>query len=99
MKRTAVLLKLMGNPERLAIMVLLKESERSIGELAGLLALQPTVVSKHLTRLRAEGVVDYTRYYRVLQYRLVSQQAAAVLDTLLSLGAKPKNPAGHSVQE
>lgn len=94
LKRDAVLLKLMGNTERLAIMTLLQESERSIDELASLLALQPTVVSKHLARLRAEGLVDYTRYQRVLQYRLVSQQASAVLDTLLTFGAKqPKSTA------
>ncbi len=99
LKRNAVLLKLMGNPERLAIMALLQESERSIDELAGILALQPTAVSKHLTRLRAEGLVDYTRYHRVLQYRLVSQQAAAVLDTLLSFGAKAQKSAAGAAKE
>lgn len=82
LKHSAVLFKMMSHPERLAIMKLLQESEYSIDELGEILSLPPTIVSKHLTRLRASGLVDYTRYYRVLQYRLTSRQAEALLDTL-----------------
>lgn len=93
LEHNAVLLKLMGNPERLAVLALLQGSERSIDELAGALALPPTVVSKHLARLRAGKLVDYTRYHRVLQYRLVSKQVSAVLDALLAPDAGPQKSA------
>lgn len=96
LKRNAVLLKLMGSPERLAIMTLLQESERSIDELAQILALQPTAVSKHLTRLRTEGLVDYTRYHRVLQYRLTSPCAEALLEVLASFAQEQEKAAEGS---
>lgn len=96
LEHNAVLLKLMGNPERLAVLALLQGSERSIDELAGALALPPTVVSKHLARLRAGKLVDYTRYHRVLQYRLVSKQVSAVLDALAPDAEPQKSAVGDA---
>ncbi|MDU1533741.1 MAG: ArsR family transcriptional regulator, partial [Neisseria sp.] len=44
-----------------------------------------TAVSNHLARLRSEGLIDFTRYHRIIEYRLVSEEAAVILDTLRNL--------------
>ncbi|MDO5059993.1 MAG: metalloregulator ArsR/SmtB family transcription factor [Neisseria sp.] len=76
------MLKLIAHPHRLMILCLLAESEHNVTELVETLGINQTAVSNHLAKLRSEGVVDYTRYHRVLQYRLVSPEVRAVLDVI-----------------
>ncbi|ANX25861.1 TPA: winged helix-turn-helix transcriptional regulator [Neisseria meningitidis] len=82
------ILKLMAHPERMAILIQLLDSERNIVELAKSLSLSATAVSNHLNRLRVEGLVDFTRYHRIIEYRLVSEEAAAILHTVRDLENK-----------
>ncbi|OSI08574.1 ArsR family transcriptional regulator [Neisseria animaloris] len=77
--RTAMQLKLIAHPQRLAIVKLLLESEHSAGEIAQATGIHVTTVSNHLNKMRSNGVVDFTRYHRVMQYRLTSPLIAAVL--------------------
>lgn len=51
----------MAHPERMAILIQLLDRERNIAELAKSLSLPATAVSGHLNRLRAGGLVDFTR--------------------------------------
>lgn len=81
-KHTANMLKLIAHPHRLMILCLLAESERNVTELVREVGINQTAVSNHLAKLRRGGAVDYTRYHRVLQYRLVSPEVRAVLDTI-----------------
>ena len=73
-KRLSSLLKLIANPERMTILFMLMDSERSIAELSETLGQPATAVSNH-----------FTRYHRIIEYRLVSEEAAAILDTLRNL--------------
>lgn len=57
----------MAHPERMAILIQLLDSERNIVELAKSLSLSATAVSCHLNRLRAGGLVDFTRYHRIIE--------------------------------
>ena len=84
-KRLSSLLKLIANPDRMIILFMLMDSERSIAELSETLGQPATAVSNHLARLRSEGLIDFTRYHRIIEYRLVSEEAAAILDTLRNL--------------
>ena len=84
-KRLSSLLKLIANPDRMTILFMLMDSERSIAELSEALGQPATAVSNHLARLRSEGLIDFTRYHRIIEYRLVSEEAAAILDTLRHL--------------
>lgn len=84
-KRLSSLLKLIANPERMTILFMLMDSERSIAELSEALGQPATAVSNHLARLRSEGLIDFTRYHRVIEYRLVSKEAAVILNTLRHL--------------
>lgn len=80
--RTAAQLKLIANPQRLAIARLLLESEYSAAELSEATGIHITTVSGHLNKMRSGGVVDFTRYHRVTQYRLTSPLITAVLHTV-----------------
>ncbi|MCL5823717.1 metalloregulator ArsR/SmtB family transcription factor [Neisseria meningitidis] len=82
------ILKLMAHPERMAILIQLLDSERNIAELAKSLSLPATAVSNHLNRLRVEGLVDFTRYHRIIEYRLISEDAATILRTIRDLENK-----------
>ena len=63
-KRLSTILKLIANPERMAILFLLLDDDRSITELAQALGSSPTGIANHLARLRTEGIIDFTRYHR-----------------------------------
>lgn len=83
-KRLSTILKLIANPERMAILFLLLDGDRSIIELAQALDSSPTGIANHLARLRTEGIIDFTRYHRI-----ISEEATTILNTLRTL----KDPA------
>lgn len=88
-QRISTLLKLVANPERRAILFLLLDSEHSVPELAETVGLSATSISNHLAKLRTEGVVDFTRYHRVIEYRLTSDATTTLLRTLRQLQNTP----------
>jgi DNA-binding transcriptional ArsR family regulator len=62
--------EVMGEPNRRVIVELLRERERTVGELVGALDVSQPAVSKHLRVLREAGLVDsrvdaQRRYYSV----------------------------------
>ena len=81
-EHAAGLLKILSHPERLQLSRLLRESERSLDEMTALTGLSVGTVSKHLSRMRRFGMVDFVRYHSVLLYRLTSEPACRVLDAL-----------------
>ncbi|STZ76604.1 ArsR/SmtB family transcription factor [Bergeriella denitrificans] len=85
------LLKLIAQPERMALLFALLEGDRNVNELAQALDLPATIVSTHLAKLRAEGIVEYTRYHRIIEYRLISEDAAEILYTLRRLSSRTEN--------
>ena len=91
-QRISTLLKLVANPERRAILFLLLDSEHSVPELAEAVGLSATSISNHLAKLRTEGVVDFTRYHRVIEYRLTSDATATLLRTLPDILAQSRQP-------
>ena len=83
-KRLSTILKLIANPERMAILFLLLNGDRSITELAQALDSSPTGIA-NLARLRTEGIIDFTRYHRIIEYRIISEEATTILNTLHTL--------------
>ena len=66
----AEVLKAMGNAHRLAIIDLLREGERPVGDIAESVGLSISNTSQHLTVLKSAGIVrrrkeGTTCYYRV----------------------------------
>jgi DNA-binding transcriptional ArsR family regulator len=72
--------RVLGDRTRLRILELVAEEERSVGELARLLAEPQTKVSNHLACLRWCGFVATRREHRTIHYRLADERVAAVVE-------------------
>jgi DNA-binding transcriptional ArsR family regulator len=77
---TAVTFQALGEPNRQAILELLRDGERPVGELVGRLHLSQPAVSKHLRVLKEAGLVDaradaQRRLYRIRPERLAELDA------------------------
>jgi DNA-binding transcriptional ArsR family regulator len=69
-RKATEFLKALAHENRLMILCLLAESERSVTELEELLALNQATVSQQLARLRHEGIVDTRRDGRTIYYSI-----------------------------
>jgi len=71
-KNQARILKALGNESRLRIVDHLSKGECSPGELTQLVGLDQSTVSKHLSVLRASGIVDSRRDGSTVVYELLT---------------------------
>lgn len=78
---TAVL-RAIGNPHRLLILCMLEEGEASVSELQSKLSLRQSLVSQHLTRLRAEGLVISKRREQFVFYAIADKRVRALIRVL-----------------
>ncbi|MBM3524329.1 MAG: helix-turn-helix transcriptional regulator [Alphaproteobacteria bacterium] len=81
----ARLLATLANPKRLLALCHLLQGERSVGQLAELVALSQSALSQHLARLRDLEIVATRREGQTVYYRLSSDDVTAILDTLYRL--------------
>lgn len=72
-RKASDFLKALAHENRLVILCLLSERERSVTELEGLLALSQATVSQQLARLRHEGLVETRRDGRTIYYSLADE--------------------------
>ena len=92
-EQASALLRAMGNPQRLRILLLLAESERSVLELEALVGLSQSAVSQHLARLRHGGLVRFRRDGQMAYYALEGPEVHSILMTLHLLYGRDKNVA------
>jgi DNA-binding transcriptional ArsR family regulator len=71
-KQQARVLKAMANESRLLIIDRLHEGECSAGDLVALVGTDASTVSKHLSVLRAHGIVEDRRAGTTVYYRLMT---------------------------
>lgn len=84
-QRTSTLLKLVTNPEHRATLFLPLDSEYSAPKPTEAVGLSAISTSNHLAKLYIKGVVGFTRYHRIIEYRLTSGAIATLLRTLCRL--------------
>ena len=82
-------LKALANRHRLMILCQLAERERSVGELAGFLALRDSTVSQHLALLRKDGLVSTRREGQTIWYAIASEPARRLIETLYAIYCGP----------
>ncbi len=70
----------LGDATRVRILELLRDQERSVGELTRLLDLSQPKVSNHLACLRWCGFVDSRREHREVRYRIADRRVAQLLE-------------------
>lgn len=78
---TAVL-RALANENRLMILCLLAEGEKSVGELEDMTGARQPTVSQQLARLRADGMVASRREGKTIYYSLADGRARRILDFL-----------------
>jgi DNA-binding transcriptional ArsR family regulator len=76
-------LQVLAEPRRLAILELLRDGERPVGELVAYLGVSQPAVSKHLRVLKAAGLVDARRDAQRRLYR-IRPEPLAELDEWLT---------------
>ncbi len=80
---TAVdLLKAMANPQRLRILCLLIEGERSVSDINGQVPLSQSALSQHLAVLREKGLVTTRKQSQTVYYQVAQGPVYQVIETL-----------------
>jgi len=78
----ARLLRALSNENRLMLLCLLFEGERSVGQLNESLPLSQSALSQHLAVLRDEGLVKTRRAGQSIYYGLASEPTRRIVETL-----------------
>lgn len=78
-RKASDFLKALANENRLLILCLLAEKERSVTELEQLLSLSQSTVSQQLARLRLDELVDTRRDGRNVVYKLADESARSLI--------------------
>ena len=77
------ILRAAADPNRLRILLLLKEEELSVAELQEVLTMGQSTISTHLSQLKRAGLVEDRRTGKNNLYRLGASGAGDVLDEML----------------
>ncbi len=89
-RRAADFLKALAHENRLMILCILSQGEKSVSELEEILSVRQPNVSQQLARLRAEGLVSTRRDGKTIYYSLASEEARVVVGAVYEMfcGAK-----------
>ncbi len=79
------LLRALSNENRLMLLCLLFEADKTVGELNESLDLSQSALSQHLAVLREEGMVRTRRSGQSIYYGLASLPAQRIIETLHSV--------------
>jgi len=83
------LLRALGTPHRLAIVLELAEGPRCVHELVEGLAISQSLASQHLRVLRSAGLVTAARRGKETVYRLADDHVAHIARDALTHGGEP----------
>lgn len=78
-KKTEIL-KAIAQPTRLKILELLRNGERCVCEMMGLINEEQANISKHLALLRQAGIVDYRKEGVSAYYRIRHKEVLDIID-------------------
>jgi DNA-binding transcriptional ArsR family regulator len=81
-RRASDLLKALSHENRLLLLCLLAERERSVSELEDILGLRQAAVSQQLARLRFDGLVQARREGKQVHYSLARDDVRRVIGVL-----------------
>jgi ArsR family transcriptional regulator len=85
LEESAEILKAIAHPVRLCILACLKNTgDCNVSHLIEKLELPQSTVSRHLSRLRASGVVEGTRNGLEVQYTIINEETKGIIDLLMT---------------
>lgn len=83
------LLKAMANPQRLRVLCLLVEGEKSVGEINAAIDLSQSALSQHLAVLREQSLVVTRRESQAIYYSVADGPAHKIIETLHDIYCNP----------
>jgi len=83
------LLKALANSQRLHILCMLAEGERSVGEMNDSMELSQSALSQHLAKLRSMGLVATRREAQTIYYQLAAGPAQKLIVALHGIYCGP----------
>ena len=88
-RKASDFLKALSHENRLLLLCLLAERERSVTELENILSLRQPTVSQQLARLRLDALVTTRRDGKTLYYRLANDDVRRVISVIYSIYCEP----------
>lgn len=88
-RKASELLKALSHEDRLLILCLLTEGEKSVSELENMMQMPQAAVSQQLARLRFDRLVTTRREGRVIYYSIAGEEVTSVISTLYDLFCAP----------
>jgi DNA-binding transcriptional ArsR family regulator len=82
-------LKALSHENRLLLLCLLAEGERSVTELENILSLRQPTVSQQLARLRFDGMVTTRRDGKTIYYSLANNDVRQVISVIYDIFCEP----------
>lgn len=79
------LLKALAHENRLLLLCILHEKERSVGELESILSLRQPTVSQQLARLRFDGLVTTRRDGKTIYYSIADERARQIVKLMYGM--------------
>ena len=82
-EQAALLLRMLGNEQRLHVLCLLLEhQELSVSQILEQVPLSQSALSQHLAKMREEGLVNTRRVSQMIYYRIADPKVERVIDLL-----------------
>jgi DNA-binding transcriptional ArsR family regulator len=78
-RRASDFMKALSHENRLLLLCLLAEGEKSVGELEAILSLRQAAVSQQLARLRLDGLVSARREGKTVIYAIADEGARRMI--------------------
>lgn len=88
-RKASNFLKALSHENRLLLLCLLAERERSVTELENILSLRQSAVSQQLARLRYDGMVDTRRDGKTIYYSLANEDVRRVISVVYDIFCAP----------
>ena len=83
-------LKQIANSNRLMVLCVLVEGEKSVGELNDLVPVSQSALSQHLAKLRDAGFVSTRRESQTIFYQLADPRVKVLLESLYAMFCIPE---------
>ncbi len=93
-RKASDFLKALAHENRLLLLCLVAERERSVTELENILALRQPAVSQQLARLRMDGLVIPRREGKTIYYSLGDENVRRIMGVLYDIFCRPDADSG-----
>ena len=88
-RKASDFLKALSHENRLLLLCLLAERERSVGELENILSLRQATVSQQLARLRYDDLVATRRDGKTIYYSIADENVRQIISVIYKIYCDP----------